>query len=101
MTLGRHLRGHARRSLVRLAQDGPELALPGGFESLRRTVLDPATNFEVVPVTATMEHFTRVPLVELADPFDRFILATAVQLGLPLVTVDRAMSRCGAVQVIQ
>lgn len=81
---------------------GPNSLVPGGFESLRRTVLDPATNFDVVPVTvATMEHFTRVPLVDLADPFDRFILATAAQLRLPLVTVDRAMSRCGAVQVIQ
>lgn len=68
----------------------PNSLVPGGFESLRRTVLDPATNFEVVPVTvATMEHFTRVPLADLADPVDRLILATAAQLSLPLVTVDR------------
>lgn len=81
---------------------GPNSLVPGGFESLRRTVLDPTTNFDVVPVTAdTMEHSDRVPLVELADPFDRFILATAAQLGLPFVTADRAISKTGAVPVIQ
>ncbi len=81
---------------------GPNSLVAGGFESLRRTVLDPTTNFDVVPVTAdTMAHFDRVPLVELADPFDRFILATAAQLGLPLVTADRAISKTGAVPVIQ
>ena len=63
---------------------------------LRRTVLDPATKFEVAAITPeTMEHFDRVPLAELADPFDRFILATAAQLRLPLVTADRAMSAAG------
>lgn len=79
--------------------EGPNSLVPGGFESLRRTVLDPTTNFEVAPVT--VENFTRVPLAELADPFDRFIVATAAQLGLPLVTADRAILRTGAVPVIQ
>ncbi len=80
---------------------GPKSLAPGAFESLRRTVLDPATNFDVVPVTAdTIEHFGRVPLAELPDPFDRFILATAEQLGLPLVTADRAMSKAAAVPVV-
>jgi PIN domain nuclease of toxin-antitoxin system len=32
-----------------------------------------------------MEHYDRVPLAALRDPFDRFILATASQLRLPLV----------------
>jgi len=81
---------------------GANSLAPGAFESLRRTLLDPATNFDVVPVTAdTMTYFDRVPIIELADPFDRFILATAAQLGLPLVTADRAISTTGAVPVIQ
>ena len=81
---------------------GANSLAPGAFESLRRTLLDPATNFDVVPVTAdTMTYFDRVPIIELADPFDRFILATAAQLGLPLVTADRAISKTGAVPVIQ
>jgi PIN domain nuclease of toxin-antitoxin system len=83
-------------------KSGPSSLAPGAFESLRRTVLDPATNFNVVPITIdTMDHFARVPLIDLADPFDRFILATAAQLGIPLVTVDRAMSKTGVVPVIR
>jgi hypothetical protein len=64
-------------------------------------VLDPATNLEVAAITPeTMEHFDRVPLAELADPFDRFILATAAQLRLSLVTADRAMSAAGLAEVL-
>jgi hypothetical protein len=55
-------------------RSGPKALAPGAYESLRRTVLDPATNFEVAAIMAeTMEYFGRVPLAELADPFDRFI----------------------------
>lgn len=83
-------------------KSGSNSLVPGAFESLRRTVLDPTTNFDVVPITVdTMDYLARVPLVELADPFDRFILATAAQLCLPLVTADRAMSKTGVVSVIR
>jgi PIN domain nuclease of toxin-antitoxin system len=41
-----------------------------------------------------------VPLADLADPFDRFILATAAQLELPLVTADRAIRQTNLVEVI-
>ncbi len=82
-------------------KSGPKSLAPGAFESLRRTLLDPATNFNVAPVLVeTMEHFDRVPLVDLGDPFDRFILATAAQLRLPLVTADRAIALTRTVQVI-
>ncbi len=82
-------------------KSGPKSLAPGAFESLRRTVLDPSHNFDVTPIFAeTMEHFDRVPLADLADPFDRFILATAAQLGLPLVTADRAMSKAQVADVI-
>jgi PIN domain nuclease of toxin-antitoxin system len=74
---------------------------PGAFESLRHTLLDPATNFHIEPVlTTTMEHYDRVPLAALRDPFDRFILATASQLRLPLVTKDEAITATGAVEIV-
>ena len=80
---------------------GPKSLAPGAYESLRRTVLDPETKFEVAAIAGeTMEHFDRVPLAELADPFDRFILATAAQLRLPLVTADRAMSAAGLAEIL-
>ena len=82
-------------------KSGPRSLAPGAYESLRHTVLDPATKFEVAAITAeTMEHFERVPLAELADPFDRFILATAAQLRLPLVTADRAVTAAGVAEIL-
>jgi PIN domain nuclease of toxin-antitoxin system len=75
---------------------------PGVFESLRQSVTDPETNFEIAAITAeTMTYFDQVPLAELADPFDRFILATAACLQLPLVTVDGAMARTNVVPIIR
>jgi PIN domain nuclease of toxin-antitoxin system len=80
---------------------GPKALAPGSFEELRRTVLDPSFNFVVAPIMAgTMEHFDRVPLKALPDPFDRFIMATAAQLRLPLVSADRAIAASQVVEVI-
>jgi len=74
---------------------------PGAFEFLRSTVLDPANAFEVIPIEpAMMDHFERVPLEQLGDPFDRFILATAAYLRLPLVTKDRAVVAAGIAEII-
>jgi PIN domain nuclease of toxin-antitoxin system len=74
---------------------------PGAFDSLRQTLLDPETNLHAEPIlTETMEHYDRVPLAAVKDPFDRFILATAAQLRLPLVTADDAITASGAVEVI-
>ncbi|MGB6162627.1 MAG: hypothetical protein WCF33_22665 [Pseudonocardiaceae bacterium] len=74
---------------------------PGIFEHIRDTVLDPSTNLVVHPISlATMVFFGDVPLNDLRDPFDRFILATAAQLRRLLVTADRAISKTGAVEII-
>lgn len=42
----------------------------------------------------------RVPLDDLKDPFDRFVLATAVQLRIPLVTTDREIAKTRMVDII-
>lgn len=82
-------------------KSGPNSLASGAFELLHRTVLDPSTNLEVVPIVVdTMKHFDRIPPADLADPFDRFILATAAQLELPLVTADRAIRQANLVEVI-
>ncbi len=47
-----------------------------------------------------MHCFEQVPYDDLGDPFDRFIVATAASLKLPLVTKDRAISSTGYVEVI-
>lgn len=80
---------------------GASSLVPGAYEDVRQTLLNPETNFEVAPILATtMEHFDRVPHAQLTDPFDRFILATAAQLRLPLVSADRAISAAGVIEVI-
>ena len=74
---------------------------PGVFEHIQDTVLDPATNLVLQPISvATMRYFDVVPLDDLRDPFDRFILATAIQLSVPLVTFDRAISNTKTVEII-
>jgi PIN domain nuclease of toxin-antitoxin system len=71
------------------------------YEAVRAAVASPALNIEIAPVTAaTMLRFEEVPLAELRDPFDRVILATAIDLGLPLVTADRAISKTKAVKIV-
>lgn len=80
---------------------GKRALTPGAYESLRATVLDPATRFEVAPIGIEVMHcFEQVPYDDLGDPFDRFIVATAASLKLPLVTKDRAISSTGYVEVI-
>ncbi|MCA1670961.1 MAG: PIN domain-containing protein [Actinobacteria bacterium] len=74
---------------------------PGVYEQIQATVLDPTTNLLLQPVSAaTMTHFGVVPLEDLRDPFDRFILATALQLKAPLVTADRAIAATGAAEIV-
>ena len=73
----------------------------GVYEQIQATVLDPTTNLLLQPVSAaTMTHFGAVPLEDLRDPFDRFILATALQLKAPLVTADRAIAATGAAEIV-
>jgi PIN domain nuclease of toxin-antitoxin system len=82
-------------------KQGRHALTPGAFELVRQTVLDPSTRFEVVPIEpAMMTEFERVPLEDLGDPFDRFILATAAHMNLSLVTKDRAITSSGVVDVI-
>lgn len=82
-------------------KEGRRALTPGAFELVRSTVFDPATAFEVVSIEpAMMDEFERVPVEQLADPFDRFILATAAYLRLPLVTRDRAMTAASIAEVI-
>jgi len=47
-----------------------------------------------------MDHIAAAPLKALPDPADRFIVATATHLGLPLVTRDAKIASSGAVDTI-
>jgi PIN domain nuclease of toxin-antitoxin system len=56
---------------------------------------DLTVNVRAVPVTSRVaDRFGDQAIVAspLADPWDRLIVATAVELGVPLITKDRTMS---------
>jgi len=44
--------------------------------------------------------FTTIDRDLLRDPWDRFIVATALALDLPLVTADRRIQKSGLVEAI-
>ncbi len=49
---------------------------------------------------ATVDALRRVPRADVPDMPDRIIVATALQLGLPLISRDAAIRRAGIVPVI-
>lgn len=73
----------------------------GDYRSYCLTLEKSGGIFEVAPmdmgVAAAVES---VPRDCVPDPFDRMIGATAVALGLPLVTADRKLRRLSALETI-
>lgn len=62
------------------SQNTSSAIAPGVHEQIRATILDPTTNLVLCLISAAMmTHFGSVPLADLRDPFDRFILATAMR----------------------
>jgi PIN domain nuclease of toxin-antitoxin system len=62
---------------------------------------DPKTSLEAEPITLDVAAaFRQIPRDALGDPWDRFITATAMTLGLPLVTRDRRIRESGLVETI-
>jgi PIN domain nuclease of toxin-antitoxin system len=73
----------------------------GAFELVKATLADPDLNFDIVPITAaTASYFEAVAWPALRDPFDRFIVATSLELRLPLVSADRAIRETAGVAVV-
>lgn len=92
----------SRFDLAYLARSG-KLTTEEAHEVWAATT-DETINIEAVAITASVaEHFDREELATLRDPWDRIIVATAIDLGLPLVTKDRAitaLSEAGVVEVL-
>jgi PIN domain nuclease of toxin-antitoxin system len=62
---------------------------------------DPDSTLEAEPITLDVAAaFRQIPRDALGDPWDRFITATAMALGLPLVTRDRRITELRLVEVI-
>jgi len=62
---------------------------------------DPDSTLEAEPITLDVAAaFRQIPRDALGDPWDRFITATAMVLGLPLVTRDRRITELRLVETI-
>jgi PIN domain nuclease of toxin-antitoxin system len=61
----------------------------------------PGINVTAAAVTAGIaERSTSAPIDSLADPWDRFIVATAAVRGLSLITRDQPIAALGVVRII-
>lgn len=61
----------------------------------------PGINVTAAAITARIaERSTSAPIDSLADPWDRFIVATAAVRGLPLITKDQPITALGVVRII-
>jgi PIN domain nuclease of toxin-antitoxin system len=65
-----------------------------------RLVLD-ARSYRVLPITPEIaERSTGFGSALSADPADRLIAATAVQMNAPVVTADRNLRDCGLIETV-
>lgn len=70
------------------------------YELVRAALVDPDIAVDVEPFgPPNWSHFATFSAV-LADPFDSAIVATALALGVEVVTRDRAITDSGTVGVI-
>ena len=82
------------------------LAESGRLTTVQVELVDEALHaegsaFEVYPVDEDVARAVAdIPRIEVPNPQDRLIAATARVLGVPLVTKDRALRHCEAVTTI-
>ena len=63
--------------------------------------LDASANVDLHAIdVAVADAFTLIPRTVLTDPWDRFIVATAKALALPLVTRDGAIRESNLVETV-
>ena len=73
----------------------------GSLEQLLQLIDDPLVNLVVVPLdTPLARAFTQIPREIVPEMGDRIIAATALYLGLPLVTKDHKIRNLSNIQTI-
>ncbi len=69
---------------------------PTALQRLRHALLDPDAGLSIAPVDASVATaLANIPRSVVPDMPDRIIAATALHLGLPLVTRDRRLCAAG------
>ncbi len=90
----------ARVWMASTRKRGPRGIPRAAYELTRATLLDPANAIRVEPFDQRMwPHFEAASL-ELNDPFDSAVVATARALAVPLVTSDTAIAKAGLVETV-
>lgn len=79
---------------------GPRAVPRAAYELTRATLLDPGNAIRVEPFDERMWPHFEVVSLELADPFDSAVVATARALAIPLVTSDAAIAKAGLVETV-
>lgn len=80
---------------------GPSRVSLQDFARVKEVLLDEQTNFHVLEFgPEALPYVELVPKAELADPFDRMIIATALAYDLQLVTADGQIAKTGVIDVI-
>ncbi len=77
---------------------GPRAASRSEYELLKAALADPSIAVDVKYLTSWPDF--EVAAERLRDPFDALIVATALELDLPLVSADAAIRDCGLATVI-
>ena len=71
------------------------------LDAVRDVVTDESTAIDLVPIDLEVfDQWRRLERRVLSDPWDRFIVATAIVEGVPLVTRDEAISGSGYLQTV-
>lgn len=71
-----------------------------GYGEIKTVLMDPTTTISVQPFDPDMWYYFERAAAVLPDPFDAAIVATALVLDVPLVTVDRAVIAANLVETI-
>lgn len=75
---------------------------PDDVRRLWAVTEDPSSNISSVAITdSVVAYFDSAELAALRDPWDRLITATAIDLGIPLVTKDRAITTIGEAGAVE
>ena len=62
---------------------------------------DTESSLDPIPISANVAAaFGSLPLLALRDPGDRLIMATAIDLGVPLVSADARIAVTGLVEIL-